>query len=144
MSRDDGMAIMDDTKLAQKWRRAESIRNNDTGPFVLVVGEVDYWKKTGRDLPTGAEIAFMNFSEVTAELLAIIRPNVILSPLLCLSFDCLDLAHILQSGGFRGSYRVLAPDLPDPTVIKAEVRSIGPDLDFDVFTTQFSDGDFRH
>ncbi|MBV1903798.1 MAG: hypothetical protein KUG58_09205 [Marinosulfonomonas sp.] len=138
------MAIMDETKLAQIWRRAESIRTNDAGPFVLVVGEVDYWKKTGRALPTGAQIAFMNFSEVSADLLAIIRPNVILSPLLCLSFDCLDLAQILQTAGFRGSYRVFAPDLPDPTVIKAEVSSLGPDLDFDVFITQLPDDGFCH
>ena len=130
------MAIMDDAKRARVWQRAESLRSNNRGPFVLVVGEVDYWRKSGRELPAGSQIAFLNFSDVKADLLAIIRPDVILSPLLCLSFDCLDLAQVLQAAGYRGRFRVMAPDLPNPKVIKAEVRSLGPDLDFDVISTQ--------
>lgn len=130
------MAIMDDAKTARVWQRPESGRTNNTRPFVLIVGEVDYWRKSGRELPAGSQIAFLNFSDVNADLLAIIRPDVIMSPLLCISFDCLDLTQLLKAAGYRGRYRVLAPGLPDPTVIKAEVRSLDPDLDFDVISTQ--------
>jgi len=130
------MAVMDDVKKPQFWQRSETLKINDTGPFILVVGEVDYWRKSGRCLPVRSQMAFLNFTDVNADLLAVLRPDAIISPLLCISFDCLDLAQVLQAARYRGRYRVWAPGLPDPTVIKAEVQSLDPDLDFDVFSTQ--------
>ena len=105
-------------------------------PAILVVGNVSQWQDAGRRLPVDADISFADFSDISADLLEILRPEIILSPLMCGTFDCLDLAQVLHEAGYRGRYRVMAPVLPDPDLIKAEIQGLCPSLDFCfIFTT---------
>lgn len=99
-------------------------------PFILAVGEVGHWRASGRDLPYDSRIGFADFHDVTRDLIATLNPEIVLSPLLCGSFDCIDLAQTLHSIGFIGRYRVIVPQLPDPGIISSEITSLCPGLDF--------------
>lgn len=61
------------------------------------------------------------------------RPaDVVLSPMVGDTYDCIDVAQHLFDAGFTGSYRVMTPDLPDPGILRQEIRSLCPGLDFDL------------
>ncbi len=98
-------------------------------PIILAVGDVRQWVSSGRALPADSQIAFAEFHEISAELLQTLTPDIVMSPVLTRGFDCLDLAQALQASGFRGRFRVVAPDMPNPKVIQAEIRALCPTLD---------------
>ena len=104
---------------------------------MLVVGPVAAWRKMQKTLPDIEGIAFVEFDGLTAELLEQTKPDFILSALVSTGFDALDLARVLADLGFSGHYRAVAERLPHPSVVRAEVGAIAPDLDFDVL--QLSD-----
>lgn len=99
------------------------------GSYILAVGEVGHWRSSGRDLPFDSQIVFADFHDVTAELIASLEPEFILSPLVSGTFDCLDLAQVLHEIGFLGRFRILVPHLPNPRIITAEIKSLCPQLD---------------
>ena len=104
---------------------------------VLAVGDMSHWRTSGRDLPWGSQITFADFSDITDELIATMSPDVVISPLLCRSFDCLDLAAALCGAGFRGRLRIMAPKLPRPEVVLGEARALCPKIDIDLILDQF-------
>lgn len=75
---------------------------------------------------------FVDFDELTPELLELHQPDVVLSPLVTQGFDCVELAHRLVNGGFGGRYRAFAGDLPRPDLVTREIRTSFPGLDFDL------------
>lgn len=83
------------------------------------------------ELPASEQMTFVQYGEVTTGLLKQLSPTVVLSPVICNSFDCIDLALRLIEIGYQGKYRVLADGLAKPGMIKSEVRSQAPGLDFD-------------
>lgn len=107
-------------------------QNQDRSGLILAVGEVSAWRGRGNVLPRHGQLAFAEFHEVTAELLETLSPALVLSPLLSRRFDCVDLAELLHVLGYRGKYRVIGNDLPNPDLITAEVMSLVPGLDFAV------------
>ncbi len=120
----------------QSRRAKHSLRRSATGAEVgheltiLVVGDLARWR--GAPLPRSKGFRCVAFHELTPELLELVRPQIVLSPLLCSAFDCMDLADVLARAGFRGRYRALSPDLPEPELIRTEIRSACPGLDFDI------------
>ncbi len=123
--------------------RREEAQTSGTGR-ILVVGEVQRWRASGRDLPHSGDVSYVEFSDLTPELLELLRPATVLSPLLCASFDCLDVAQLLHDSGYRGSYRVMSTDLPDPLLIRAEIEATCPHLDFDVLNLMNGTGQRPH
>lgn len=105
---------------------------NRQSPTVLAVGDVQEWRRSGREIPADSKLAFADFTSVTEELFDLIAPTLVLSPLLARGFDCSDLAQVLTSLGFKGRYRAVADALPDPEMIRREIASLCPGLDFDV------------
>ena len=99
---------------------------------ILAIGEVRRWRLQGNIVPSGADLVCAEFHELTADLIALTRPRIVLSPLLCGSFDCLDVALALHEMRYQGAYRVLSADLPDPWLIRSEVADSCPYLDFDI------------
>lgn len=99
---------------------------------ILVVGEVSKWQALGRLLPKDPGIFFVEFQDLDRNVLALREPLTVLSPVLCASFDCLDLAMRLDDLGFRGRYRAMSAQLPDPWLIRREIGETCPDLDFDI------------
>lgn len=103
------------------------------GPRILAVGDLETWIGAGKMPVRNAKIAFAEFYEVGPEILTLLQPEYVVSPTLCSSFDCLDLAAILQASGFRGKYRALAFNLPNPEIIRREVSALCSDLNFGFF-----------
>ncbi len=100
--------------------------------LILVVGDIDQWVSSGRDLPQIAQTRFCAFSDLTADLLQQLQPDIILCPLLSEHFDVLDLVFVLDYFKFPGRVRALAPRLPNPEIILTEIRLEFPSLDFDL------------
>jgi len=100
--------------------------------LILVVGDIDQWIASGRDLPRIAQTRFCAFSELTAVLLAELQPDIILCPLLAENFDVLDIVAVLDFFEFPGRIRALAPPFPNPEIITREVKVEFPSLDFDI------------
>lgn len=105
---------------------------------VLAVGDTRQWGDAGASLPKDIKVAFAAIEDVTDDFLSIIEPETVISPLLARSFDCADLAERLHMFGFRGRYRAIADDIPNPGLIRKEVREAFPGLDFEII----SDVDF--
>lgn len=99
---------------------------------ILVIGEVARWHGSGPVSHGRKSVKCLDFLDVTTEILRQEDPEYVLSPLLCQSFDCLDLAIVLENAGFRGSYRVICENLPDPALVRREINARCPRLDFDV------------
>lgn len=102
---------------------------------VLAVGAPEEWTRNGNALPVNGTLAFVSFSEVTDSLLQQLSPVAVVSPVLAKGFDCIDLALLLHSLNYQGSYRAAAPDLPKPKLIEAEIAQICPRLDFGIVMT---------
>lgn len=102
-------------------------------PVMLVVGDIRGWRRAGRRLPDLHGFHFAGYADVTAEAMARIAPDVVLSALFAADFDALDLARRLAEIGFAGRYRALTMALPNPSVIRSEVAGVAPGLDFDLF-----------
>lgn len=99
---------------------------------ILAVGDLQEWRRSGRDIPADGKIAFTDFRSVSEELFQLIAPHLVLSPLLARGFDCIDLAQVLHAIGFKGRYRAIAEVLPNPEIIRREIVDLCPGLDFDV------------
>ncbi|RYG92123.1 hypothetical protein EU803_06680 [Loktanella sp. IMCC34160] len=99
---------------------------------MLVVGNIHAWGGSDQPLPKIKGIDFVDFRELATYLSTSHPPDIILSALVGHGFDSVDLACVLQNAGFTGRYRGVASSLPRPEVIRAEVRSRAPDVDFDV------------
>lgn len=105
---------------------------------VLAVGDLSNWRSSGRNLPWDSQITFADFVEVDRHMIENLGPDVVLSPLLCSKFDCLDLAQALYSAGYGGRFRIMSPKLPNPGIVLAEARSMCPGLDVEFIIDQFS------
>lgn len=105
------------------------IRETEQAVKVLAVGEPEDWKRQGNVLPSGG-LVFVGFSDITQETLGHFDPEVICSPVLAYSFDCIDLALLLHSLNFQGQYTAFGADLPKPAMIEREVRQLCPQLNF--------------
>lgn len=101
-------------------------------PVMLVVGDLHHWRLSGRELPELDGFHFVDYADVTAELLERLRPDVVLSALMAAGFDALDLAGTLSALSYRGAYRSISPDLPDPAAVRREVQAAAPGLDFEI------------
>ncbi|MFT6452991.1 MAG: hypothetical protein ACJA06_002500 [Halocynthiibacter sp.] len=126
------MVYYNDLDVIDLKRSREAIAKN-TGPNILAVGELDTWIGAGKMPLRNSKIALAEFYEVGPDLLMMLKPDYVVSPTLCRSFDCMDLASILQASGFRGKYRALAYNLPNPEIIRREVSALCTDLDFGFF-----------
>jgi hypothetical protein len=99
---------------------------------ILAVGDIEEWARHRGTLPVNGKLAFSSFTGVSAELFDVLAPEIVLSPLLARGFDCIDLAQVLSLIGFQGRYYAVCDALPDPGIIRREIRALCPELDFDV------------
>lgn len=97
---------------------------------ILVIGEVSKWVADGRSLPQSSEVHCIEFYELTESILDLLKPSAVFSPLLCASFDCMDVAFVLQGTGYQGRYRAVSEGLPNPKLIQAEINQTYPNIDF--------------
>jgi hypothetical protein len=81
----------------------------------------------------GLNLTVVHWESITQDLLGLVVPEVIISPLLSARFDILDLARLLNSLGYRGALRAYSAPLPNAKVIHSEVKAEFPNLDFAIF-----------
>lgn len=103
-----------------------------TDLVMLVVGNTSRWQRAGKDLPQLNGFHFVDYREINSAVLARIRPDVVLSPLVCAGFDALEVAAHLSNAGFDGRYRAIADNVPHVDLICREVAYAAPALDFDI------------
>lgn len=101
---------------------------------ILAVGSPEEWERNSGHLPRPGNVSFVNFTEVTAALLELLRPEAVVSPALARDFDCIDLALLLSALDFRGAYKATAFGLPKPQLVEAEIAQLCPRLDFEIIT----------
>ncbi len=98
---------------------------------VLAIGDMTRWRETGRALPLDSHVVFADFQHLTDALLSETAPDIVLAPLICPSFDCIDIAQLLHGYGFSGRLRIVAPRLPDPAIVLRELQVFCPGIDLD-------------
>ena len=104
--------------------------SSDSTVAILAVGSADEWRAMGNTLNDDGRFALVTLDEVSEELLTRLCPTVVLSPVLALRFDCIDLAQRLYALGFTGRYRAVSDELPDPEMVEREIKQLCPGLDF--------------
>lgn len=77
------------------------------------------------DLPAGV-VALAGFAELDARLLAQVRPDQILMPLLSSGHDAFAVVERLQTIGYTGLITVVALHLPNARMVETELRALGP------------------
>lgn len=100
--------------------------------MILVIGNLLNWTRDGRPVPDLDGFRFAPFRALDANLLRAVDPPVVLSALVGDDHDAMDVARRLAELGYRGRYRALAARLPNPDVVRREVRSAAPTIDFDL------------
>lgn len=108
---------------------------DDQTVAVLAVGDSEEWLRQGNRILTKSSVVFVSIEKVTTALLNRLCPTVVISPALSHRFDCIDLAQILHGIGFKGRYRAVSGELPNPEMIEREISHLCPGLDFAVLTT---------
>ena len=103
---------------------------------ILALGTLGQWLASCGTPPDIERLTFMGLAELTEESLAILDPDVILSPVISSAFDCVDVAVILEGLEYRGAYRAVTFPLPNPDIVRREVRSQCRGLDFDIVTVR--------
>ncbi len=101
-------------------------------PTIIAIGDVDQWRQNFGGKQGHKDLHFSDLASICAETLHMIKPDLVVSPVVTPSFDCIDVGALLASSGFRGSYRALSANLPNPSIIRREVRNYFPRLDFDI------------
>lgn len=100
--------------------------------LTLMVGDATRMHKVRPHITSENAVFFIEYSDLTPEIFKAFNPTVVLSPAMCNSFDCLDLAALLDECNFVGQYRISLKSIPYPEIILREVRQQHPLLDFDV------------
>lgn len=90
------------------------------------------WKTQGRNLPNMDGLRYIDLSTLNSDVIKEEDPDIILSPLVSDDFDAVDVAGLLSDLAYNGPYRALTNDLPNPELIKSEVRHHAPQIDFDL------------
>lgn len=122
--------VLDMSSLSTARNWVEPLHKSSTN--AIVIGDLARWTKTGHKLPDVCGINFVQFETLTADLIALVAPDMILSPLIGDSFDVHEVAARLAEYGFTGRYRAICRGVPDVTMIIAEIATIAPGLDFDL------------
>lgn len=113
----------------------ENLRTRVVGnekAVTLVIGEIARWSLQGRTMPDVTDLTYVDFKELSPETVAHVEPDVILSPLVTDAFDAFQIAKYLESFGYRGRYRAVAPHLPNIAMVREEIKAAAPDIDFDI------------
>ena len=109
----------------------KDVKPNDT---ILIIGDLARWNAQGRGVVSYENFKFSEFSSLTAPVFANMAPTIVLSPLVGDNFDVIDVAIRLTELKYGGRYRAIAEDVPNEDMIRKEVRTHAPDLDFDLLT----------
>jgi hypothetical protein len=100
--------------------------------MILVIGQLRLSGGEGPATLRQQGYRFACLAELDAPLLQATRPDMVVSALIGDRFDAVDVARRLVELGYEGPYRALSTPLPKPALVRSEVRSAAPGLDFDL------------
>lgn len=72
------------------------------------------------------DLLHVSLAQLDAAFLEAHQPSLIIFPLFTATFDATAAIEQLQALGYAGRLAVLAPDLPNPRLVEAELRGMGP------------------
>lgn len=98
----------------------------------LVIGNISRWNAEGRVTVSFDQVRFTEMQGLTEDILQCAAPDIILSPLVGDDFDVMEVATRLSELGYKGRYRAISQDVPNIDMIRNEVRTHAPELDFDL------------
>ncbi len=101
-------------------------------PITLILGDMQRWLARDAALPVLDGLSFADVTDLDAALLLRLNPDIVMSPLVVRDTDAVEIARILGDLHYAGRYRVVSEEIPNDTVIRAEVSAVAPDLDFAV------------
>lgn len=116
--------------------------SGSASPLILLVGDVSFWKNSNQNFAKDAHIAFADFKDIGSDLLDVLKPDIVLSPLMTPSFDCLELAEKLCQLGFSGSYKIYSEALPNISMVSKELQNICPNLQVEILTASLLAANF--
>lgn len=98
----------------------------------MVVAPLSRWSNFGWRLPKLDKIDFIEYAGLDADSLEVDAPDTIFSNLYEANFDVIDIATKLVKHGFRGQYFAISKGAVDIDLVRSEVKSAAPGLDFDI------------
>lgn len=98
----------------------------------LVVGNLARWNAQGRATSAFGSFHYTEFADLDGKVLRDVDPNIILSPLMDNKFDVIEVVERLRDLGYGGRYRAITEMMPNAEMVRAEIRSYAPNLDFDL------------
>ncbi|GGL77747.1 hypothetical protein [Wenxinia marina] len=101
-------------------------------PRLLVVGTPDQWAAADIADADRNWLALCPFADLDTCTLDEWNPDLVVSHLLSAEYDVIEVARRLNELGYAGSYVAIWRRVPNPAVIKAEVRQVAPGLPFEV------------
>ena len=101
-------------------------------PTIIAIGGSPVWKEALGEAPTQDGVNYIQLEDLNATMISLLVPGLVLSPVVAKNFDCLDVAAVLHDSGFSGAYRAVTQRLPNPSIVRREVRALFPELDFDI------------
>lgn len=77
-------------------------------------------------IPAAARVDTLGFAALTAEVLRLYRPDLVVCPLFHPGHDAVAVIERLQDLAYPGAILVLSPALPRPDLVEQELRALGP------------------
>jgi hypothetical protein len=99
-----------------------------SGPETLLLVDLPDLPRADARLAGAATLHHCSYAAIDAMLIAHLKPDRVICPLLARGFDASLLAQRLVMAGFRGWLTVIAPRLPDGAMVQRELSSIAPGL----------------
>lgn len=128
---------MQNSSTMTKSRSTSGVRQNTghgtgrTYDQVLVISSVSA-PPMPRLVHEGSVLVTARLAELTPELLAQVNPDCVLTPLVGIDCDVLEVAAQLTRLGYRGLLLAVTDPLPNPRAITAEVQAEFPGLRIDL------------
>lgn len=110
---------------------APPVATGEAARILAVDLPVDFLDRLRRG---GADLATARAAELTAAILALVRPDAVFAPLMGPGYDILDLVRRLEQLGFAGHLVAVTAPLPDADAVAREVRSHCRGIAFDIVT----------
>ena len=120
--------------LAAEWSWS-SFGEVDHECVLLCVGDLLSDCRFPHTVRYAEEIDIISWPQLAERLSRGLSGGVVFSAALSVNFDCLDIAQLLCRAGFRGQYRIVAPEIPNLGLIRREIAAECPRLDFEIGRT---------
>ena len=99
-------------------------------PMLLALGGDTFFETLSTDTYRISHVTCDAFCKMTRADFEEQSIELVLSALFCAQTDCIEIGQRLHSLGFQGTYLIRADTLPNPAIIKRELRQLYPGLDF--------------